>query len=179
MRIKKRILPSLIFMAVALLLAACSASGCYENHSAIPLAAFYSESDNKAISISNIEIGGVDAPDDSLLVKSGDAASEVYLPFRFNRDELTFFIRYMDGETVTSEDYVTFKYRAIPFFAGEACGALYNYRIEEVTHTDNVLKKVELADEIITNINRVYIRFYFQTSAEGEDDPNPEEPVML
>lgn len=166
---------ALLIPLPAVLLEACSAAGCYENHSAIPLAQFYSEESGTQISINNINVGGVGAPNDSLLISSGTAASEVYLPFRYNREELTFFIDYVgENETVAARDEITFRYKAIPYFAGEACGALYNYKLEEVNHTSDLLARVEIIDSLITNIDRSYMRFYFKTST-GED-PDPEQP---
>lgn len=159
-------------------LAGCSAGGCYENHSAIPLAQFYSAETETAISINNLNIGGVGAPNDSLLLSSGSAAKEVYLPFRFNSEELSFYIEYTGEEhVVTGEDRVTFKYTAIPFFAGEDCGALYNYKLTDVQHTSNVLKRVEVLDSLITNTDKAYLRFYFHT--ESEEPTDPEEPTAL
>lgn len=158
----------------------CSASGCYENHSAIPLAEFYSDSSNDAIYIDNINVGGVNAPNDSLLIESGNRASEVYFPFRFNTTETSFFIEYTSEGVPAGEDVITFKYTPIPFFAGEACGALYNYKINEVVFTDNLLKRVELVDSLITNLNRVYIKLYFATSEDdSKEDPIPTDPPAL
>jgi len=160
------------------LLTACSAGGCYENHSAIPLAQFYSAETGSQISINNINIGGVGAPNDSLLLKAGTEANEVYLPFRYNTDKLTFHIEYVAEDNVpTGSDDVSFVYKAIPFFAGEACGAFYNYKIEDIQHTSNVLERIEVVDSIITNVDRAYMRFYFHTST--EDSTDPEEPAGL
>lgn len=76
-------------------LAGCNTTGCVDNQSSIPLAGFYSYETLGAISLSNISVGGVDAPNDSLLLDH-ESAAEVYLPFRSLQDETVFFIRYDD-----------------------------------------------------------------------------------
>lgn len=85
--------------ALGAVVSGCNTSGCVDNQSSIPLAAFYSYETLDAISLNNISVGGVDAPNDSLLIDHGQA-SEVYLPFRSLHEETAFFIRYEDtGES--------------------------------------------------------------------------------
>jgi len=84
-------------------LVGCNTTGCVDNQSSIPLAGFYSYETLGAISLSNISVGGVDAPNDSLLLDH-ESAAEVYLPFRSLQDETVFFIRYDDTGEPDSDD---------------------------------------------------------------------------
>lgn len=81
----------------------CNTTGCVDNQSSIPLAGFYSYETLGAISLSNISVGGVDAPNDSLLLDH-ESVAEVYLPFRSLQDETVFFIRYEDTAEPDPED---------------------------------------------------------------------------
>lgn len=95
-----------ILFAVGLVgsaLAGCNNTGCVDNQSSIPLAGFYSYETLGTISLSNISVGGVDAPDDSLLLDH-ESVAEVYLPFRSLLDETAFFIRYEDTGEPDPED---------------------------------------------------------------------------
>lgn len=95
-----------ILFAVGLVgsaLAGCNNTGCVDNQSSIPLAGFYSYETLGAISLSNISVGGVDAPNDSLLLDH-ESVAEVYLPFRSLQDETVFFIRYEDTGEPDPED---------------------------------------------------------------------------
>lgn len=84
-------------------LAGCNNTGCVDNQSSIPLAGFYSYETLGAISLTNISVGGVDAPNDSLLLDH-ESVAEVYLPFRSLQDETVFFIRYEDTGEPDPED---------------------------------------------------------------------------
>lgn len=141
-------------------LASCGSEGCTDNQTSVPLAGFYSYTNGQAITVGDISIGGIGAPNDSLIV-DGESVGNVYLPFRPGRDETAFFFRYNGGNIA---DTVTFRYTTIPFFASEDCGAMYRYRITGVNHTHWLLDSVAVLDSMITNIDIQRLQLYFTTS---------------
>lgn len=152
-------------LALTPMLAGCNTSGCTDNQSALPLAGFYSASTGSSITVSNLEIGGVDAPDDSLLYSTGTGLSEVYLPFRSTADETAYVIAYSpDGGETRVSDRITFGYTSEPYFASEECGAMFYYRIGRVDYTRNIIDSVAVTDSLITNSNVQQIKIYFRTS---------------
>lgn len=173
-----RAFPSFLLILPAVIgLAACSTSGCLDNQSAIPLAEFYSSATGEGVSLSSIEIRGVGAPDDSLLLSTPPAATQVYLPMRSTRTETAWAISYKQEGINSPEfnDTVTFRYESQPYFASSECGAMYNYRLREVRSTTHLLDSVTVIDSLITNVDRACLRFYFRTYQEPEEGPQPEE----
>lgn len=159
----------------------CSSTGCTENQNSVPLAGFYSISTGDAVSIDSLAIGGVGAPNDSLLVGPSERASQVYLPLRSTETSTTFVIKYMQKALAQYglEDRITFYYEASPWFASEECGAMYHYHITRVSHTSQLLDSVGISDSLVTNIERETIGLYFRTSDpdEPETPTEPEEPT--
>lgn len=143
----------------------CSTSGCLENQNSLPLAGFYSSSTGNSISLDSLEIGGVGAPNDSLLLASG-SASTLYMPFRSQSPRTSFYFRYTQKVFVEYgvTDTVTFSYDALPYFASEECGAMYQYRITGVTTTTNLIDSVGITDSLITNLDIERIKIYFRTA---------------
>ncbi|MCC8039258.1 MAG: DUF6452 family protein [Bacteroidales bacterium] len=139
-----------------------------ENQSSIPLAGFYNSATGAAISIGSVNIGGVDAPNDSLLLAMGTSASEVYLPLRFSKDVTSFYIQY---DTLGLwADTITMAYTALPYFASEECGAMYRYTINRLTYTTLLIDSVTLIDSLITNADIERIRIYFRVEEAGEEE---------
>lgn len=155
----------ILLSATALLYASCSTDGCLDNGSAIPLATFYSAETRAKISLSGIEIRGLGAPNDSVLLSSFGSVQEVYLPMRSTQQSTSWRFTYGSGATSEAEvsDIVTFEYTSIPYFASEECGASYRYKITNVGHTTNVITEIELTDSLITNIDISTIHIYFRT----------------
>lgn len=155
-------------VASTALLAGCNTTGCTDNRSSIPLAGFYSASDEAAVTLDSLEIGGVGAPNDSLLLHAGEKAKEIYLPLRSTATSASFYIIYRQKalERWNLADTVTMDYVSTPYFASEECGAMYRYRITALTHTSNLLDSVAVTavDSLITNRNIETLRFFFLTS---------------
>lgn len=151
-------------------LAACNTSGCLDNQSAIPLAGLYSSETGAQISLSIIEISGVDAPNDSVLVTSGTAVQQVYLPMRSTADATSWCLHYTQDNISdpSMNDTVTFGYKSQPYFASEECGASYRYHIESVRYSTHLLDSVVVADSLITNADIERIRIYFRTAQPDE-----------
>lgn len=174
-----RSLPTAIaaLAVLAASLGACNTSGCLENQSSIPLAGFYSSETGTAVALDSIDIGGLGAPDDSLLVKAGTAVSSVYLPLRFRDSSTEFVIRYrypqLGIDTPDYDDNISLAYTSEPYFASEECGAMYRYRITRMSHTTNLIDSVVILDSLITNADVERLRIYFRTASL---EPEPEQP---
>lgn len=165
-----RRLLGILTVILALIVAAtgCNTSGCLDNQSSIPLAGFYNSATGAAISIDSVNIGGVDAPNDSLLLAMGTSASEVYLPLRFSKDVTSFYIQY---DTLGLwADTITMAYTAQPYFASEECGAMYRYTINHLTYTTLLIDSVTLVDSLITNADVERIRIYFRVEEAGDEE---------
>lgn len=147
----------------------CNTTGCTDNRSSIPLAGFYAIGSGSTISLDSIDVGGIGAPGDSLLLASGEAATAVYLPLRSERTSAAFCIayRYKALDYRELNDTITFNYSSIPYFASEECGAMMRYRIESVVHSRHLLDSVAIvpADSVITNADIENLRLYFKTSS--------------
>lgn len=148
---------------------ACSTDGCTGLRSAIPKAEFYSSTTAKVISLDSLQISGVGAPGDSILMTAGTSASSVYLPFRSQQDATSWCLSYKwrDTDDPRLNDTVTFHYSSQPYFASAECGAMYRYTVHKVDYTTHLLDSVVMVDSLITNIDVSQIRFYFRTQEEG------------
>lgn len=162
-------LPALCLAAVlAVVAAGCNTEGCTDNRSALPLMGFYSSSTEQPMGLDSVAIGGVHAPDDSLLVYPGKNVGSLYLPFRFDSDRLSFFFHYDYKEQGLDDpalnDTITFHYTAEPYFASEECGAYFRYLINKVEYTTHLIAEVVVTDSVITNVERERIKVYIRTT---------------
>lgn len=164
----------IVILAVAAIMTACNTDGCLDNQSSLPLAEFYSSVTDEVISVSDLQISGVDAPGDSILSPSGTPISRVYLPMRSTKTSTAWCFAYtQEGlNDPAFNDTITFDYTSVPYFASEECGAMYNYHIDRCTHTTHIIDSVAIADSLITNTDLVRIRIYFRTD---EDPQDPEQ----
>lgn len=162
--------------ALASLASACNTNGCLDNQSALPLAGMYSAATGNPISINNIEISGIGAPGDSVLLDKGTSVSEIYLPMRTTQQQTSWRIRYFQESLEGIEDTLTFDYESEPYFVSEECGAMYFYRIKNYTYTNNVIDSVAVTDSLITNVERIRIEIYFRTSTPDTPTETPDTP---
>lgn len=163
------ILPICILIAaLASSLTACNNSGCNDNRSSIPKAVFYS-SEGSTISLDSIDVGGLFAPNDSLLLCSGTAASSLYLPLRSTATSTAFYInyRYAALDSLGLSDTIYIDYTSTPYFASEECGAMYKYHITRLSYTTTILDKVVIVatDSVIDNSPTESLQLYFRTSS--------------
>ncbi len=166
--------------AVALcVVSACNTSGCLENQSSILLAGFYSMDTKNAIVLSSVAIGGVGAPDDSLLLSPNSSAARLYLPFRSDYSSVAYFISYYQQVSDTIEDNDTvwvntdtlligndtlwIDYDSEPYFASEECGAMYRYTITSLEYTRNIVDSIGIADSLVNNLDIERLKLYFRT----------------
>lgn len=163
-----------------ILLQGCNTSGCTDNHSALPLMGFYDYATGQSIALDSIDFGGVGVPGDSLLIHSGQAKKQVYLPFRESATSTSFCFHYdykLQGlDDPAFDDIVTFYYDSEPYFASSECGAMYRYVIRDVEYTRHLIDSIAVIDSVITNVEMERIQVFFRTSAPGdEDDPGDDD----
>lgn len=181
-----RFLPVIAVTALlAVAVAGCNTSGCLDNQNSLPLAGFYDSATGADISLDSLDIGGVGAVNDSLLLEAGQAASSVYLPLRSQKDFTAFFIHYAYSaqglDDPALNDTIGFTYESEPYFASEECGAMYRYKVSRLDYTTHLIDSVVLVDSLITNFDTERLRIYFKIAtveSEGSENPdNPENPA--
>lgn len=156
----------LIFIfVIASSLCSCSTDGCTENQSSIPLAGFYAIETGEAIAINQVEIYGIGATGDSIL--NGFAATQqVYLPLRSTQTNTAFCFHYTQfGDSITAyNDTIWVEYEPTRYFVSEECGAMFQYKITSLRHTDVIIDSIALIDPEITNIDVERIKIFFKTN---------------
>lgn len=157
--------------ALPLLTASCNTSGCTELRSATPRADFYDSATGTAITLDSLRIVGIGAPGDSVLYNPGESLQSVYLPMRATVNSTQWCIEYcypsIFGD-IHPADIVTFDYTPLPWFAGEECGAMYRYRINNLTYTTNLIDSVSIVDSLVTNIDRATVNIYFRVEINND-----------
>ncbi|MCM1450475.1 MAG: DUF6452 family protein [Clostridiales bacterium] len=160
----------LLSIVLALLTGACNTSGCTDNRSSLLIAGFYSSETLRPLLVDSLEIGGVNAPHDSLLMNAGDRKNEIYLPLMSSSTSLEYFIRYVSRDLNFPELYDTLRlnYTSEPYFASEECGAIYRYHIDGFTYTRHLIDSIALPDSLINNANVQNMRIMFRTASANE-----------
>ena len=161
---------SLVICVGLALLASCSSGECMDNKNSMPLAGFYSsEQFPKNIIIDSISVYGLDAPEKSMILDSAKNVKEVYLPFRIDEPSTTFILDYHQKsiEDYRLNDTITFSYDIIPFFVSKECGAIYKYKIEEISTTKHLIDSVMCPLGIIDNVASENLRIYFRVQTES------------
>jgi hypothetical protein len=171
---------SLLCWAVALiavvvgacLTVGCNTQGCVKNRSALPLMGFYANSTQQSIALDSLEMGGVGAPNDSLLISAGDATSSLYFPLRADRNETAFYFHYAYADqgldNPAFNDTIVFNYTTSPYFESEECGAYYIYTINKLSYTRHLIDSVAIVDSVINNIDMERIKVFFRVSSSDD-----------
>ena len=167
----RKLLPIFACAILAVAAAACGSGGCLENGSTLPLAGLYSSSTDKEIAVDSLEVRGLGAPADSVLLSPGRGASKIYMPFRADYESVSWVFSIHTRELNYPElyDTITFEYTTIPYFASADCGALYIYRVDRFTTTTHLIDSVAITDPLFTNVDREQIRIYYRTAQEEPD----------
>ena len=155
---------------LAMLATGCNTSGCQDNGSAIPLAAFYASDTGAAVSLDSLAIYGIGAPADSAVALPGRAIGSVYLPMRVTAPQTAWKIeyRYVALDRPELYDTITLGYESIPYFASADCGAMYAYRLRSVEHTTHLIDSITVPDSLITNVDRTSMQIFFRIATEGD-----------
>lgn len=154
---------SLILLSVLTLCVACSDGSCYDNGNSLPLVRFYM-SDRGAVSVSGVSLRGLGAPGDSVLV-TGETLSETYLPLRGTVSTTQWVIEVVTVGGPAVADTLSIDYKAVPYFAGAECGAMYSFDITGVKCTGNLIDSVVVKEPHVTNVNRESLRIYFKNQS--------------
>lgn len=156
-------LPHLALLAIAFILAitACNDDSCYDNGSSLPLAQCYINGGQ--MTLTGLTIKGIGVPGDSLLA-DGKSIKEVFLPLRANATSTSYALwRTFNSSsmTVVVRDTITLDYQAVPYFHSSECGAMYNFDINQVTHTTHGIDSVVMMTTHITNSRTPALRIHF------------------
>lgn len=153
------------FLWAAGLLTSCNSGGCTDLRSAVPRADFYSSATLSAITVDSLQITGIGAPGDSVLYGPSSRISSVYLPMPAEVDKVSWRFAYMQSflAAINLADTVSLSFDRTPWFAGEECGAMYKYKIKEVSYTTNIIDSVGIADSVVVNIEQATLNIYFRT----------------
>lgn len=166
-------------------LTGCNTAGCTDNHSALPMMGFYNMATQSPVILDSLELGGVGAPDDSLLIKSGSSVQWLYFPLRFDSEQTSFRFHYDYKEQGLDkpelDDILTIRYTSEPYFASEECGAFYVYRVTGISYTKHLIDSVAVVDSVINNIDMERFKVFFriaepETPEEPDEPENPENP---
>ena len=159
-------LKALLITVLAALAYGCSTDGCTDLRSSIPKAGFYSAASAAKISLDSLQITGIGAPGDSVLLAAGTSQSEVYLPMRSAQTSTAWCLSYKWKATDFPQlnDTITFQYTAQPYFASAECGAMYRYTITGATSTTHLIDSVSVAQAEVTNLEDVNLNIYFRIS---------------
>jgi hypothetical protein len=172
-------LAAVMLLPLGLLTGSCNTSGCTDNHSALPLMGFYDYATGSSVTLDSLDLGGVGAPGDSLLVHSGEKVSQVYLPFRDGAGSSSFCLHYdykLQGlDNPAFDDIITFHYDAEPYFASSECGAMYRYVIRDVEYTRHLIDSIAVIDPVVTNVELERIQVFFRTASTDVEDDDPQE----
>lgn len=166
-----RIIP-ILFLSLLLSTWGCSSDECLQNRNALPLAGFYASSaedaGEKKISVDSLEVFGIGAPGDSILYPGPKAISELYLPFRLDRDTTRYVFRYLHKEfaRLNLTDTVTFIYSRRPRFVSAACGVSYVFGMDSIRCSTNLIDSVTCPSGEITNMDVENLHIYFRVAEE-------------
>ena len=154
---------TIALIAMALCGTSCSNDSCSDNGSSLPLATFYVG--DKQQSISRLSIMGIGVPGDSLLANNA-SINEAYLPLRATTSSTSYalWLTSSDG-SVTVRDTVTFSYKPVEYFHSIECGAMYNFDIQNVSHTHHGIDSVVLLTPLITNSRTPALRIHFSAQS--------------
>ena len=153
-----RILP-IALIALAVCCASCSDDSCTDNGSGVPLAAFYVGDSQQAIS--RLSIMGIGAPGDSLLA-SHATVNEAYLPLRVSATSTSYALwRTSTDSTVIVRDTLTLTYQPVEYFHSIECGAMYNFEVQDISHTTHGIDSVVMLTPLVTNSRTPALRIHF------------------
>lgn len=170
----RRLLPYTLGAAILGGVIACNNDECYDNHNSLPLAGFYTATENpQAISIDSVSIYAIGAPGDSVLHDSVRSLSQTYLPFRIdgNASQVDYVIRYLQGALgrFGIADTISLKYDIEPKFISSACGVVYIFRLTDIVTTHYCIDSVTCPRGYIDNVAVENIHIYFRVNTDDNE----------
>lgn len=156
--------------AIAVIAAAvapsCNSDGCTEMRSALPIVELHSSATGDVVTLDSLDIHGIGIVGDSLLVHSGTAISQTYLPMRAAESIVKWCIayRYAGLDDPRLNDTLTLTYTSEPWLADDDCGAMFRYKITGATTTTHLIDSVSIIRPQVTNLEEVNLNIYFRIS---------------
>lgn len=156
-------------------LISCTDESCYEPKEApIRMSVFDKESmvpisfnnlqiivDSDTLLLKNTTIGGVDAPNDSLINKEATGLKMITAPLRINKDTTSFFLRYNFDDVIEIYDTITVIHENKENFISIYCGCMIFHQIENVKHTTNLIDSIAYINQTITNAEEVHLQLLY------------------
>ena len=139
-------------------------SGCFENRTSIPKAAFYAYNmPDNAITVDSITVYGIGQQSGAMLIDCGKKVSQFSIPFRNDADTTQYVIRY-DMKALARYnicDTLTISYTRYPHFISADCGVTFNYTIKDLSYTTHMLDSAALMVDEVTNVDEETMRLYY------------------
>ncbi|MCM1428952.1 MAG: DUF6452 family protein [Clostridium sp.] len=156
----------LLILPALFALLGCSSNECLENGTSLPMAGFFSsEPAPQPVALEGLKVRAINAPGDSVLFDGTSQISELYLPFNLDADVTSYVFEYPSSSGFAA-DTISFHYLRQPWFVSSACGAVVNFKIEDISHSSFMIDSVACPDSIITNAVGQNIKIYFKVSDE-------------
>ena len=164
MALKGKLYVILSLLATLVSMVGCGSSGCYENRSSIPTARLYAYNNpTQTITADSLSLYGIGQPSGELLLDCARRVSAMTMPLRNDADTTQFVIRY-DAKAFSLSRYndtLTWIYRRYPYFISGDCGVVFNYAIDTLYYTRNMLDSVAVMVDEVTNQDQETIRLYY------------------
>ncbi len=167
---KSKMIIETILLSMLVLLAACGSSGCYENRSSIPIAALYaSNAPSQAIAIDSVSLYGIGQSEQTMLLDCAKQVTTMTMPLRNDADTTIYVIQYdmkALSHTTRYNDTITWIYTRYPYFISGDCGVVFNYAIDTIYYTCNLLDSLAIMVDEVTNVSQETIRLYYYVPIE-------------
>jgi hypothetical protein len=153
-----RKLPVKIFCAFFAIIPAfifsCTPGSCFDETEARVKASMYLSATDKVHAPDSVSLFGLER--DSAIYKKTTNLTSVLFPLNPTVETCSFVIR-INGVS----DTVTFSYSSNAHFISKECGYTYYFTIDQPITTKNIIKKIVLTKETITNLNEENMRIYY------------------
>ncbi len=145
-----------LFITLTLLLSSCGDEGCIEPIVSYTLADFEQIGSDKGDAISNVSFFAIEYKTDSTVIDTLMATAQSQklnaIPLILNPQADSTRLRVlMDISGLEVTDTLTFFYTQNPYFISFDCGCTTHYTIENVLHTNNLIKQIDIINPNVTN----------------------------
>lgn len=160
---------------LGILLVSCTDESCYEPKEApIRMSVFDKENmvpisfndlqiivGSDTLLLKNISIGGIGAPNDSLINKEATGLKMVTAPLHINKDTTSFFLRYNFEDVINIYDTIMVIHENKENFISIYCGCMIFHQIENVQYTTNLIDSIAYINQTITNAEEVHLQLLY------------------
>lgn len=162
MHLTKHIVAIVVAVIVALTVLSCNNDTCNEGTRALLKTGLYRAGTTTTLTVDSLSVYGAGAPGDTMVVDTS-AVSQFRLPLRPNVTECKFIVDYCAKAYTDIHDEITINYEPIPYFVSHECGAMFYFRINNVSYTTAIIDSVAVTDSLITNIDKVSMQIFLRT----------------